>query len=204
MNLIERARAILTRPKLGIAGTAAEPATTSSLVSGYAALLAALPALGMLFALILFAGGSLASGIGYALILLLLLYLLRDLGLTLLMGMVAKPLSKAFGGSGDGMNAMKLAVYAATPIWIAGFIFALLAPLVGSLAYLLLLAGFAYAGYILYLGSGPLLAVPQAQAPIFAGIMTVTWLILWFLANDLVSRIVLSMVFSGAMRGYGF
>jgi hypothetical protein len=167
-------------------------------------LLAALPALGMLFALILFAGGSLASGIGYALILLLLLYLLRDLGLTLLMGMVAKPLSKAFGGSGDGMNAMKLAVYAATPIWIAGFIFALLAPLVGSLAYLLLLAGFAYAGYILYLGSGPLLAVPQAQAPIFAGIMTVTWLILWFLANDLVSRIVLSMVFSGAMRGYGF
>jgi hypothetical protein len=204
MNLIERARAILTRPKLGIAGTAAEPATTSSLVSGYAALLASLPALGMLFALILFAGGSLASGIGYALILLLLLYLLRDLGLTLLMGMVAKPLSKAFGGSGDGMNAMKLAVYAATPIWIAGFIFALLAPLVGSLAYLLLLAGFAYAGYILYLGSGPLLAVPQAQAPIFAGIMTVTWLILWFLANDLVSRIVLSMVFSGAMRGYGF
>ena len=203
MNLIERARAILTRPKLGIAGTAAEPATTSSLVSGYAALLASLPALGMLFALILFAGGSLASGIGYALILLLLLYLLRDLGLTLLMGKVAKPLSRAFGGSGDGMNAMKLAVYAATPIWIAGFIFALLAPVVGSLAYLLLLAGFAYAGYILYLGSGPLLAVPQAQAPIFAGIMTVIWLILWFLANDFVSRIVLSMVFSGALRGYG-
>ena len=63
MNFVTRSINILTQPKAEMARAGAEPATTASLIAGYAALLAVLPALGTLLSSIIFSGGSLNSWI---------------------------------------------------------------------------------------------------------------------------------------------
>ena len=202
MNPINRAIAVLSQPRPAMSAAAGEPATTGSLIGGYAAILALLPAIGALLALVLFAGAALGYIIGSMLVLLVLVYALRDLGLTILMGVIINALAPAMGGRKDGVGALKLAVYAATAIWVASFLYALLAPL-GAIAYLVLLAGFGFAGFLLYLGCGPILGVPQAQAAAFAGATTVIWLVLYIVVEQLLQQIFLRMLIGGAMRSYG-
>ncbi len=203
MNPINRAIAVLTQPRPTMSAAAAEPATTASLVGGYAAILALLPAIGALLGLLLFAGSALSYIIGSTLVLLVLMYALRDLGLTVVMGLIINALAPAMGGRKDSVGAMKLAVYAGTAIWVAGFLYGILAPL-GAIAYLVLLAGFALAGFIVYQGCGPLVGIPQNQAPAFAGIVTVGWLVLYFIVEQLLQQIFFRMVIGSAMRGYGY
>jgi hypothetical protein len=190
MNFVTRAINVLAQPKLELHRAAAEPATTSSLILGYALLLAALPAVGNLLGTLLFAGSYLGSWIAWTLVESLFLFLLRDLGLTILIGVIAAALAPNFGGQNNKVGGMKLAVYAATPIWLVSALGALLPN--ETLYYLLLIIGFGYAAYLVYVGCRPLLAIPDAQAPAVAGIITVIWLVLYILIGALLSRIVYS------------
>lgn len=201
MSFVTRATNLLTQPKPELARAASEPTTTAGLFTGYAAILALLPAIGALLALLLFAGSAISYFLGQTLVLLVLTYLVRDLGLTFGIGLLINALAANFGGQKNSLNAMKLAVYAATPIWIAGFLFALLAFALGGIGYLILLLGFGFAGYIIYLGCGPLLGVPQNQAPVLAGILTVVWLVLYIVVERLLSNLFLSMLFGSAVPG---
>jgi hypothetical protein len=149
------------------------------------------------------AGAALSYLIGPTLVMAVLLYALRDLGLTLLIGIILAALAPNFGGQNNKMGGMKLAVYAATPIWIAGLLAGVLGFL-GGVVYLLLLLAFAFAGYLIYLGCRPLLGVPEKQAPVVAGITAVIWLVLYFVVEQIVSRIFLSMVMGSAMRNAGY
>ena len=192
MNPISRAIAVLTAPAPTMEKAAGEPATTQGLVTGYAAIVGALPALtGLILALV-----TLGSAIRYAIVSTILTtlayYVLRDVGVTIVMGLGLAALAPNFGGRKDSVNAMKLAVYAATPIWIAGVIMALLTwlvPTLGGLAYIILLLGFGFAGYILYVGVGPLLGVPKEQAAVVAGIGAVAWIVLYFLVEQIIMRV---------------
>jgi hypothetical protein len=203
MNPISRAISVLTAPAPTMSKAAGEPATTQGLIVGYAALLSALPAVAMLVLTLLRVGGA---GLGSVIVSLILMFvatwLIRDLGVAILIGLGLAALAPNFGGRKDSVNAMKLAVYAATPIWIAALLMVLLVflvPTLGGLAYIILLLGFAFAGYIIYVGCGPLLGVPQNQAPVVAGIATIAWLVLYFVAEQIVAR-----VFTGAMySSYG-
>lgn len=204
MNFVQRAIGVLSKPQVELPRAAAEPATTGGLIGGYAAILAALPAIGIFFATLLTVGryGGLGAMIGPVLLLILLTYALRDLGLTILVGLAAPALAPSLGGQKNAIGGMKLAVYAATPIWVAGFVGALLGALAGALYWLLLIAGFGYAGYIIFLACRPLLGVPEQQAPAFAGILTVGWLVLFVVTEMIVSNIFISMMFRGSY-GYG-
>ena len=202
MNPINRAIAVLTQPRPALSAAAGEPATTGSLIGGYAAILALLPAIGALLGLVLFAGSALGYIIGSMLVLLVLMYALRDLGVAVLMGVIMNALAPAMGGRKDSVGALKLAVYAATAIWAAGFLYGLLAPL-GAIGLLVLLAGFGLAGFLIYLGCGPMLGVPQPQAAAFAAVSTIIWLVLYFVVEQLLQQIFLRMLIGGAMRSYG-
>lgn len=190
MNFVTRAINILAQPKAELQRAAVEPATTASLITGYALLLAALPAVGNLLGTLLFAGPYLGDRIVWTLVESILLFLLRDLGLTLLIGVIATALAPNFGGQANKVGGMKLAVYAATPIWLMSFLASLLPN--ETLHYLLLIIGFAYAGYLLFLGCRPFLAVPDAQAPAVAGILAIIWLVAYILVGTILSRIVYS------------
>jgi hypothetical protein len=189
MSFVTRAINVLTQPKAELYRAAAEPATTGGLIGGYAALLAALPALGRLLSDIIESGSYLSTYIGKILGLSLLLYIVRDLGLAVLMGFIAAALAPNFGGFNNQLGAMKLALYAATPIWLTSFIGGLLSFAVPELGAILVVIGFGYAGYLLYVGCRPLLGVPDAQAPAVAGILTIIWLVLYFVVAAIFVRI---------------
>ena len=205
MSFISRAMGVLTQPKTELPRAAAEPSTTGGLIGGYAAIMAALPAIGTLLGAVLLAGAALSYIIGPTLVLIVLTYLLRDLGLTIGVGFALAALAPSFGGQRNNVNGVKLAVYAATPIWILGFVGALLtglAPQLYSLNYLFLLAGFGYAGYIIYLGARPMLGVTDQQAPVVAGIATVAWLVLYFVVNTIIINVFTSSMMGAARYGY--
>ena len=200
MNPISRAIAVLTAPAPTVNKAAGEPATTQGLIVGYAAPLSALPALTMLVLTLIRTGGMLGSIIVNLILTFVATWLIRDLGVAVVIGLGLAALAPNFGGRKDNVNAMKLALLAATPIWIAALLMVLLVwllPTLGGLAYLILLLGFAFAGYILYVGVGPMLGVPQNQAPVVAGIATIAWLVLYFVAEQIIARIFIGSVYAG-------
>jgi hypothetical protein len=201
MNVINRAVAVLTRPRPTLAASAQEPATTSTLFTGYGLPLAALPVIGSLLALLLFAASVIGSFLLPTLIMLLLMFALRDVAVTFVMGRIAGALASRLGGQSNKAAAMKLVVYAATAIWVAGFFAAVLGALMPEASVILRFAGFGMACYLLYVGSGPLLGIPQNQAGIFAGLLTVLWFIIYLTAEWIVMRLYVSMLYSSAMGG---
>lgn len=196
MNFVQRAIGVVTQPKTELPRAAAEPATNGSLIGGYAAILAALPAIGALLGMLLAAGRMLGYVIGSFLVSAILIYLLRDLGVTILVGVILAALAPNFGGQANKINAMKLAVYAATPIWIMGFLAGLLVFGGPALSYLLTFLAFGYAGYLIYLGCRPMLGVPDNQAPAVAGVTTVIWLVLYIIVQVIVQQIAVGVMTS--------
>jgi Yip1 domain len=117
-TLAAKAWALIVRPSAEWARIAEEPASSRSLFRDYLAVLAAIPALALLLRMLasrqfdpfgaLF--GSVVS------------YVLSLLGVYLL-GEIVRLLADSFGARADRMAAMKTAVYASTPIWLAGIVF---------------------------------------------------------------------------------
>lgn len=202
MNPISRAISVLTAPAPTLEKAAGENATTQGLVVGYAAPLSALPAVAMLLLTLIRAGSYLGSIIVNLVLTFVATWLLRDLGVAVAIGLGLAALAPNFGGRNDKVNAMKLAVLAGTPIWIAALLMVLLVwlvPTLGGLGYLVLLLGFGFAGYILYLGVGPMLGVPQNQAPVVAGIATIAWLVLYFIAEQIIARVLMGSIGAGSI-----
>lgn len=86
----------------------------------------------------------------------------------LMEALVARFAAPGFDGRGDYRSALKLATFAATPIWLATMV-----PVFGIF---LQWVGLIYSIYLLYAGSGPVLGVPRAKRGIFTGIVVVgTW-----------------------------
>lgn len=190
MNFVQRAINLITQPKAELARAAVEPATQAGLISGYAAIVGLLPTVGRLLGVLLLAGSAFGSGIIYLIIMLAFLYVLVDVGVPVAMGMILAALAPNLGGQRNNIGGLKLAVYAATPIWAALFVANLLIFTLTPLPWLFAIIGFGYAGYLLYLGAGPMLGIPSQQAPAFAAIGAIAWLVLHILIGYIVKAII--------------
>src|SRR5689334_11277861 len=148
MNVVDRVKNICLTPNTEWPVIDAEPASASSLITGYVVPLAAIGAVAG------FVGGSiigrslpfigtyrvpLVSGLGFA----VFTFVMAIVGVFIL-SMVINALAPTFGGQKDSTLALKVAVYSYTPAWVAG-VFNLL-PLLGILA----LVGAVYGMYLLY------------------------------------------------------
>ncbi len=196
MSLIDRAKNILLTPKTEWAKIDAEPATVAGLFTGYAVILALLPAIGTLLAVLLSLGPYRYFGMNYFLVTAVLSYVI---GLVVLyvMGIVANALAPSFDGTNDQVSAMKLVVYSATPMWIAGFF-----GFIPGLGMLVGLAGFAYSAYLIYLGSSVVMKVPQDKAVGFTAVTIIIWIVLaMVLTGVIVGAVVASMIGGAAMTG---
>lgn len=182
MNVMNRAINILTKPRTEWAVINAEPATIAGLFTGYAVILALLPLIGTLLASIVGDDAYRYLGIGYFLTLGLVTYVI-GLGILYLMGIIANALAPSFDGVKNDVSAMKLVVYSATPMWVAGFF-----GFIPGIGILLSLAGFGYAAYLLYLGSMAVVKVPEDKAIGYTVVVIIIW-------------IVLSMLIMGAIVG---
>jgi hypothetical protein len=203
MSLVNRAMNILLKPAAEWEVIAKEPATVGGLFTGYACILALIPAItSILFVGVLGiglggmgpAGAMMAGlGLGYWATMAVATYVVGLLVIWVV-ALIVKAVSPSFNGNSDMVQASKLMVYAATPSWVAGLVSWI--PGINMIAGL---AAMAYAVYLIYLGVRPVLEVPQEKV---AG-MTVVTVLIYIVASLVLAGIivtaVMGMFFGGLM-----
>jgi hypothetical protein len=159
MNLQTRVRDIITKPASEWREVAAESTTVGELMTGYAMPLTAIPAICGFIGLSMvgistpFTGPlriSFLRGISNAII----GYVLGLVSIYVA-AIVVEKLAPTFQSRGNTTQAMKLVVFASTPIWVAGVL-----QLIPALSVLTILAGL-YAIYLFYLGLPHVMHTPQ-------------------------------------------
>ena len=170
-SLVERVKAILLQPKSEWDKIEAEPATDRGLFTGYAMILAAIPAVAKLI-------GDLnpvcfwfciRTNPAFAVVSAILYYVAILAGLFAI-GIVADELAVNFGGQKNRIQAMKLAVYASTA-WLLAGVFAI----VPALAYLGLVG--LYSVYLMYVGAPKLMKVPEDKAIAYTAVTSLVGLV---------------------------
>ena len=197
--LIARVKAILTTPKTEWLAIDAEPATAKELYTGYACILAAIPAVATLLGGQVFGHG--AFGVTYrppmigAIVATVVSYGLSLL-LVYILALIIDALAPSFDGAKDMLKALKVAVYASTAGWVAG-VFALL-PTLSPLAIL----GGLYGLYLLYLGLPVLMKAPQAKALGYTAVTVIVAIVLSVAVSAVVGAVSGLAVLGGAV-GHG-
>ncbi|MCX6578183.1 MAG: Yip1 family protein [Candidatus Aminicenantes bacterium] len=196
MDLIARAQAILLKPKEEWVKIKGESTPIAQLFTSYAVLLAAVPAVaqfignGLVGKKIPFVGWV-RFPIGSALFQAILYYVFTLVSVYVF-GIVINALAPSFGSKQSMENAMKLAVYCMTPMWIGGVFYII--PFLGFLAILASLYGL----YILYLGfDSPLMDTPKDKVVGYLLVCIVVVVVL-----SLVVALVLGAIFTvGTISG---
>jgi hypothetical protein len=165
MNPALRAKAMLADPFAEWARIERESGDPAYLLSRYVAALALVPAVfGFIGSTVigtgLPGGGTVRAALFDGAFGAILGYLLSFV-LILILGFIVNVVAPLFGGRKDFDNALKLAVYSYTPVWLAG-IFLVLPGL-----RFLSLTGF-YGAYVLWLGLPQLMKSPGGKSPAYA------------------------------------
>lgn len=161
-GLFDRIKNILLAPKMEWPAIAAEPTSIANLYTGYVIPLAAFSALMSFLRLSVIGismpfGGTIRTPIVSGLVAMVVSFGFGLLGLYLF-ALIVNVLAPTFGGQRDLRQAVKVAAYTATPVWIASVV----GLLPTGLAGLLQLAAAIYAIYLLVLGLPPLMQSPRA------------------------------------------
>lgn len=169
-GLVERAKAIIMKPKEEWPAIATEEASIASLFTRYAMWLAAIPAIATFVRAIVFGYGSLFGvtfrpSIGSALGIALGQYIMA-LASVAILGLIVDFLAPKFDGTSNRVQAFKLAIYSATAGWLAGAFSAV--PGIEILSILGL-----YAFYLFYLGAPVLMKVPEDKSVLFTIVVVV-------------------------------
>jgi hypothetical protein len=195
MNLVQRAININTQPRPEWGQIAGESGDAGKLILGYALPLALLPFVGTLLGGLIFAG---ALGFTFVIVT-AALSLAVSLGVLFLMGIIAGALAPSFDGRNTNNAALKLLVYSSTPVWLAGFVGGFI-PILGLL---IVLVGYAYAAYLMYLGSMALLGIPQQKAIGYTAVVIIIWFLLGAIIGGMIIGAVALAVVGGAAMGGG-
>jgi hypothetical protein len=174
-GIVERARNILLRPAETWSVIADEPATASSLFTGYAIILAAIPPIagfvgGQVFGHSLFGVTYRPPFVG-ALVGAIFRYVLSLIGIYVF-ALIINALAPSFDGQKNQVQALKVAVYAYTAAWVAG-IFSII-PALGLLSLL----GGLYSLYLLYLGLPKVMRAPESKALGYAAVCVLVGIVL--------------------------
>ena len=186
-KLIERVKGILLSPKTEWEKIAAETTDVKSLYMGYAMILAAIPAIcGFIGSTVIGVSlpivGTIRTGVAAALVQLVLSYVL-GLAVIYVVSLIVNALAPTFDGQKDPIQALKLVVYASTPVWLAG-VFSLV-PLLGVLG---ILAGL-YGLYLLYIGLTPLMKNPQDKSIGYTALIIVCYVVLAIIMGVIVAAV---------------
>ena len=182
MNLVARVQAILLKPKEEWVKIKGESTPVAQLFTSYAAVLAAIPAIGQfigygLIGISIPFAGVYRFGLGTSLLRAIIYYVLI-LASAYVFGMVINALAPNFGSKPSVENAMKLAVYSMTPAWIGGVFYII--PALGILAILASLYGL----YVLYLGfSSPVMDTPKEKVVGYIVVCIVVVAVLMFVVG---------------------
>jgi hypothetical protein len=190
--MIQRIKDILFRPKDTWPQIKAEATGIGQVFTGYAMILAALPAIfGFLgFTLI---GQSFGPITGffripftYALVWAIIWYVLTLVALYV-EGLVINSLAPSFGSKQNMVNAYKLAVYASTPAFVAGILNII--PALGILVFLISL----YTFYLLFIGMPVMMETPKEKLVGYYVVALIIMIVIYFIVGGISSAVMTAM-----------
>ncbi|MBZ0223465.1 MAG: YIP1 family protein [Dokdonella sp.] len=202
-KIIGRVQNILLTPKTEWPVIANEPATVADLYKNYIAIVAAIPVIAGFIkgSLIGYGGwgftartpigsGIVAAVIGYAL----------SLGVVYLISLIVDALAPNFGGQKNPVQALKVTAYAWTASWIAG-----IGALVPWLGWLITLAGFAYAIYLMFIGLPETMKCPPEKSGGYTAVSIIIGIVLsWIVAIVVAGIAGTGAMMSGALNHSSF
>jgi hypothetical protein len=192
-GLIARVINILMHPKAEWEVIGPEHATTQGLILGYAAVLAAIPAIARLisgltphcFFIACYTPNPIFVVIGAV------VYYLLALAGVFVIGLIIEALAASFGGEKNQIQAMKVAVYSWTAAWLAGIF--LIIPWIGPLLSLVGL----YSLYLLYLGLRGVMKSPEDKAVIYTVVVVVLAIVVFVVAAAITAPLAMIGSLSG-------
>lgn len=192
-SLVARVKGLLFNPKAEWAIIDNEFATTQTLFTKYAVLLAAIgPVCGLVASIVFgmghlgFVGPIVAAVLGYGL----------NLLVVFVVGLLIDALAPSFGGQKNKIQAMKVSVYSNTASWIGGVF-----QLIPFLGVLLSLIASLYSLYLLYLGLAPLMKAPQDKAIGYTVVVILIAIVAFWIALSIVGMVTASFLISSAVMG---
>jgi hypothetical protein len=192
--LVARVKGILLQPRAEWERIDGEFATTQTLFTRYAMILAAIGPICSLLGGQLLPIFGMRMPISGALVVAVVSYLLSLLGVFLL-GLIINALAPSFGSAQNKVQAMKVAVYSWTAAWLAG-VFGLI-PMLGVLAILGL-----YSFYLLFVGLPILMKTPEDKKVGYFVVTVVLSVVVYFIISALIGSISMMFVAStAAMSG---
>jgi hypothetical protein len=191
-GLVARVQNILMKPAAEWDVIDGEPATVGGLYTGYACILAAIPAIASVI------GSFLLLHYGALLLLvsLILSYVLSLVGIFVI-ALIIDALAPSFGAQKSQIQALKLVVYSYTASWVAGI--ALIIPVLGGL---IALAGWIYTLYILYLGLPKLMKSPADKTVGYFVVSLVVAIVVYALIA-VIAGMIIGMLLVGAVAAGG-
>ena len=188
MNLMARVQGICLKPKEEWIKIQGESTPVKTLFLQYVIPLAAIPAAAQFigYGLIgvrvpLF--GNLRLPFGTAIVRALLTFVLTAAA-AYVAGLIINALAPSFASKQNMEAAMKLAVYALTPSWIAGVLY-----IIPALSILVGLAGL-YGLYILYLGfQAPMMETPKEKVMSYFLVSLVVMVVLWLVIGLIIGSV---------------
>ncbi len=187
MSLVERAKNILITPKTEWEAVAAETSPHLPVVTGYVLPLAAVAALASFIGLVFIGQGMgplghfrLGIGAGIAG---LVMNIVMAVVMVFLLGFIIDALAPTFGGQKNFPQAVKVAAYAYTPVWVVGVL-----AILPALGLLVIIAAL-YAVYLLYLGLPRVMRAPQEKAVPYTAVVVVVAIVLGFIVAMIVGAV---------------
>lgn len=183
MNLVARAKGILTNPRQEWAAIDAEPLDLSDLLIGYVLPLAAIGPIASIIGFSAFGfGGLFQMSIGTLIAHAIVSYILAIIGV-FACAWVVNALAPSFGGTQSMPQAIKVVAYSSTAAWIAG-IFAIF-PVLAILA----LIGAIYSLYLIYLGLPVLMKVAGDKAMTYTIVVIIAVIVVYMIVGSISSRV---------------
>ena len=187
MNLVERAKAVCLTPNTEWSTIDGERAETSTLILSYVLPLAGVAAAAQLIGVSVIGQslgvfGTYRMPLTTGLILAITSLLFAAVGVVV-MSFIIDALAPTFGAEKSREQALKVAVYSATPVWIAGVL-----QIIPALGVVVLL-GSLYALYLLYLGLPRLMKCPAEKAPGYLGSVVASAIVIGLVGSLVIGRI---------------
>jgi Yip1-like protein len=186
MNLVERVKAIIMTPKSEWLTIAGEPGDPQYLFTNYVAILAAIPPvcrflgmsiIGVNMPLVGTFRVGVVSGLASAIVQYLLTFVV-----VYVMALIIDALAPTFGGQKSQPDALKLAVYSMTPVWLVGVF--LLIPALGILGILGL-----YGLYLFWVGAPTLMKTPADKSIAYTAAVVVCGIVISLIVGAIVGAI---------------
>ncbi|MGH8124646.1 MAG: Yip1 family protein [Rhodanobacteraceae bacterium] len=198
-KLVARVKAVLADPKSEWPVIAADPDTISGLYLGYIMILAAIPPVfafikNSLIGYSVF-GTHFRVGIGAGIGSLIVGWILALIGVYVV-ALIVNALARAFGGQPSQVQALKAVAYAYTAGWIAG-----IGNIIPWIGWLIMIVGFIYSIYLLYLGLSETMHCPKEKSAGYTAVTIICSIIVYIVIGVIVSGIFGFGMFSHHVAG---